>query len=588
MTSQLIAHWPLANHTGDVKGRFQPAIASDVALGEVGPTGRSGTAAAFNGRSSVIELPLDANIELADRPFTFACWAKLSPNITTAYGEIFSQFHIERRCGVSLRISSSSPGYNGLSDVRQVHFGIDNAIDSPWIDHGKPWPSNTLVSTLTVFRGQLYTGIADAEGVHDSPSIFRFRGGRDWEFCGRLPTDPLTRSVQSMVVHKNRLYAGTGNWDWTRAKRGQCGNAELFVYDGGTSWHRCGLFPNAFRVSCLGSYNGMLYAGCDDGHVWCYDDELPEEQAWTDCGQMNGHNRANAMIPFRRQLYVAPHGACFSYSGQPGQWTHVGGLREKPKNKIGDPSFYGENQTHCLRVYDSALWAGLWPQGKVVKWESDGHWSDCGTLGIDPSHQINEVNELTVYSGKLYAGLLPLGEVYRHDQADRWKMLRRLVHNPDFRVEDPWSWSRVPCMTVFGGRLFAGTSSCHGRADVLTPGLTSLASEQCGRVHSFEAGRNACFDEDLVDGWHHITAVRDFTELRLYIDGRLAVTSRPYDERDFNAPSGVPLKIGQGPQNFFDGMLADVRVYNGVITPKELASISSTGNDPALRTIDQP
>ena len=575
MSSQLLTHWPLHGRVADVTGRWSASGASDVQYGHVGPHGEADTAAYFNGRSSCIKFPVDAPLELAHRLFTLACWVKLSANITTAYGEIFSQFNTFNRCGMSLRITNSSPGYNALSDARNVHFGIDNALDSPWIDHGKPWPGNTLISTLTVYRGHLYTGIADAREVNDAPAVFRFAGGANWEFCGRLPTHPLTRSVQSMIVHKDRLYAGTGNWDWTRAKKDLCGPAQLFVYDGDRSWRSCGLFPSAFRVSCLASFDGFLYAGLDDGHVWRYDDEAPEHDGWTDCGQINNHNRANAMMPFQGHLYVAPHGACFRFEGEPNQWTCIGGNPSRT-GKIGHPSFFGENQTHCLRVYESSLWAGLWPKGKAVRYEGDGRWSDRGTLGIDPAHEINEINELTVYNGKLYAGLLPLGEVYRHDRDDQWTMLKRLVHNPDFKKsEDVWSWNRVPCMTVFGGRLFAGTSSCHGRVDSLTPGLSSDAAAQCGRVHSFEAGKNACFDDDLGGDWHHIAAVRDSTELRLYVDGKLVSRSTPFVEKDFAHASGEPLRIGVGPQNYFNGYLSDVRVYAGAIDTAELAKISS-------------
>jgi hypothetical protein len=54
------------------------------------------------------------------------------------------------------------PAYSGMSDARHVRFGIDDGYVGAWEDYGKPWPSNTLVSTLTAYEGALDAGIKSA------------------------------------------------------------------------------------------------------------------------------------------------------------------------------------------------------------------------------------------------------------------------------------------------------------------------------------------------------------------------------------------------------------------------------------------
>jgi len=71
-----------------------------------------------------------------------------------------------------------------------------------------------------VFNGDLYCGIADADKTEDKAKVFRYAGGKRWVDCGRLGNEANHYSVQSMVVHHGKLYAGTGIWNWEQA-RGQ-------------------------------------------------------------------------------------------------------------------------------------------------------------------------------------------------------------------------------------------------------------------------------------------------------------------------------------------------------------------------------
>ena len=500
-------------------------------------------AAQFNGIDDCLVIPDEPALRLGTRAFTVTAQVKFAAKLTTAYGEVISKFDTRRRKGFSIRIGGSAPGYSSVSDVRNVYASIDDAKLGAWQDHGKPWPSNTLISTLTVFRGKLYTGIADALPGENTPAIFRFGGGSEWEYCGRLDVDPRTRSVMSLIVHEGNLYAGTGTWDWDKSLNGICGPTHVFRYGGGTQWQDCGEFGNGKRVLSLASFAGQLYAGDDRGMVY----RMDGVGQWTGCGQLGAHDRVNALMVFQGKLYGAPHGAIFRYDGGTA-WTCIGGAPDRRD------ALFGENQTHTLQVYESHLWAGLWPQGKVLRYEAPGCWTDTGQLGIpDP---INEINDLTVYNGKLYAGVIPLAEVYRYEADGDWTRIARLVENAGLDVKDIQSWNRVPSMAVFQGRLFASTSSCHGNA-------SAQPHPHVGRVYSIEAGRNVSFDDDLGAGWHQITFVRDATELRLLIDDKLVARSATFVADEFDLTNTEPLRIGAGPQSHFAGALRNVRLFDG-------------------------
>lgn len=549
-----IAHWPLATDARDHAGRHH-GRSTGVRFESV--AGRA--AAAFDGRDSRIVLPDRAALRLGERPFTLSFWVRLPDGVTGVRGDVVSKFDARRRRGLTARVAGSSPGYNSVSDVRSLHVGIDDGLLGEWTDHGKPWPSNTLISTLTVYNGELYTGIADALPSERTPAVFRLRGVRDWESCGRLDVDPRTRSVMSLIVHQGTLYAGTGTWDWDKSIAGNCGPTHVFRYEGGTAWHDCGQFGSGVRVLSLASFEGGLYAGDDRGMVH----RMDGDGAWTCCGQLGAHDRVNAMMVHQGRLYGAPHGAIFRYDGGT-EWTCVGGA---PDRRDG---LFDENQTHTLQVYRGHLWAGMWPQGKVLRCEGEpGQWTDTGQLGISTAvHRINEVNDLTVYNGKLYAGVIPLGEVYRYEADGEWTRVARLVHNEEMRPTDIYSWNRVPSMAVFRGRLFAGTSTCHGIA-------SAEPHPEVGRVYSIEAGRNASFDGDLGTQWRHVAVVREVERLRLCVDGRAAAASAPWGGRPLDLATEEPLLIGAGEQGPLHGWLSDVRLYDQAVDEPAIAALAA-------------
>jgi hypothetical protein len=110
-------------------------------------------------------------------------------------------------------------------------------------------------------------------------------------------------------------------------------------------------------------------------------------------------------------------------------------------------------------------------------------------------------------------------------------------------------------MAIFQGKLFCGT----------------LPS---GRIHTLEAGANATFDRALAPGWHHAAAVREGGRLLLYVDGKQAAASAPFDPADYDLTCAAPMRIGAGANDFFNGAMRDLRVYQRALTASEVEALA--------------
>jgi len=467
LQADLKGRWKLAGDCQDSSGQGNHGTARSVVYGE-GPHGAANGAAVFNGRDSMMQVPDAPSLRLGSGDFTICLWARPETPMRGVFGDLVGKFDAKRRCGVNFHLAGSSPGYNAMSDTRHVHFGIDDGYLGTWEDCGKPRASNALVTCLIVFEDQLYCGIADAAEPSQAARVFRWTGGRQWVDCGRLGSDPNHLSVQAMIVHRGKLYAGTGIYDWVRA-RGQiqgtppAAKTRVFVYQGGTQWQDLGQVGEGSRVLTMASFNGELYVGLDanPGGGKCF---KHNGTAWIDCGAPDGVNLQN-LLPLGGVLYAATHGRVHRYEG--GQrWSC-----------IGDHPFE-ITQTHCLDVAGGKLHAGTWPQGYVLRHEGDQKWSNAGRLGLVPGQpECNEVNDLIVHNGKLYAGVIPKAEVYRYESDDQWTLVGSLVHRPDWARNRLDTWCRLTAFASFQGkalrlhRLVPGAHRGCCCARIAGPGL---------------------------------------------------------------------------------------------------------------------
>ncbi len=552
---QLMSHWPLQKDARDIAGNNH-GMAHHVEFID-GPESAAEGAAYFNGNSSLIEVPAAPDLQLGNEDFSIAVWVRCESPMRGVFGDVLAKFDPSCRCGFNLQVAGSSSGYSSMSDTRHVHFGIDDGYIGAWEDCGKPWQSNSLVSALVAFEGELYAGIADADDAMDAARVFRWAGGTDWEDCGRLGSNPRHLSVQSMIIHEGRLFAGTGVWDWVRAqgKDFEPALSRVFEYQGGQEWRDLGQVGASVRVLSMASFDGDLYVGLDrvgGGHCYKYDG-----RGWVDCGAPDGDNFEN-LFPVDGILYGATHRNHYRFEGGC-TWTC---LSREP---------HGISQTHAFQTAQGKLWAGTWPQGYVLRWEG-GEWINTGRVGLPEGEhrEINEINNLIVYNGTLYAGVIPKAQIWRYETDGHWTLMNSLASRPDFSVDETSSWCRVPTMAAFRGRLFAATGSCISRAIDVDP------DDTLGRVYASELGQVVSHDRDIGVEWTHLTAVREAKELRLYVNGERVAASQTTGRHTFDLANAQPLTIGSGAQGTFAGSIADLRVYSGALPEERVKEISST------------
>ncbi|MFL2542459.1 MAG: LamG domain-containing protein [Candidatus Latescibacterota bacterium] len=554
----LIARWPLAGNANDAVGDRHGL--TEALTYTAGPDGLANGAAEFDGRRSRIRVEDHPDLRLGSGDFTCTAWIRAQAPMTHIFGDILSKFDPVGRSGLNLHVAGSSPAYSAMSDQRHIHFGIDDGHLGEWEDFGKPESGNSNVTALITWQGQLYAGIADAATAEQACRVFRYGGAKTWHDCGRLGADPQVLSVQSMLVHDGQLYAGTGNWDWDKA-RGDIpgfvpGKVHVYQYRGGTQWRDLGQVGEGYRVMCLGSFAGDLFAGMDQGDgggkVFRH-----TGGDWIDCGAPDGLN-IEGFLPSGGALYVATHGSIYRYEGD-ATWTCVG----------KDP--HGITQIHCMAEIGGQLWIGTWPQGYVLRLEASGAWTIAGRLGIPEGlFECNEVMDLRVYNGKLYAALIPKSQIWRYEADGHWTLIKSLASRRDWRPGDPETWCRVTSLNAYGGQLCAATGTCYSRAE------HQDAENTLGRVFGLRTGQVCSHEADIGGDWTHIAAIRAGKETRLYINGQISTVSHSPAGMAFDLSNTNPLFIGYGTQTYFKGAISDVRIYAGAQSADAIHGLGTT------------
>ncbi len=550
----LVGHWKLVGDCRDHSGHGLHGVNHGVELQE----------SAFNGRDAYIEIPASPALRLGTGDFTLSAKIWTAEQLDDIAGDVFELYDPAQRRGFTLSISSSAGGYQSQGTDRHVVFGIDQARDGEWRDCGRPSRTSNYVSnSLTVFRGELYAGITDAQDPADRSHVFRYAGEQQWIDCGRVG-DGRTTGVGPLIVHQGELYAVTWTYDWTRVVEGDYDPGRVYRYLGGTKWEDCGQPSDSRTLNCVASYRGRLYVGGGPNTwgVFTHD----EQWQWqpSQVFAKTGPRRCfpHAMSRFNGKLYVA-YPAVFAFDGA--AWSYVG-VPAAPVDTL---------QTHSLEIYQGQLLAGTWPEGKVARYEGGEQWSELGRVGVDGT----EVNALVVYNGKLYGGSIPRAEVCRYDGTPEWTSLKRFYSPEGWHPEPPSqvggrptteqvnAWSRVTSLTIHGGRLFASIGSC-------TSSVQDAPADVRGRVFSMEAGKCVSYDDDLGPGWKHLVAAREQGRLKLYVDGRLVAESAAFAAEEYDLSTERPLRIGFGQTDYFDGKIRDVRLYHRGLTTEELQRLS--------------
>ena len=541
----LIAHWKLAGDATDSSGRGRNAVRHNADL----------RIDSFDGLGEFLEVSDSAVFDFGNADFSIALRVQAEACVNDAFGDLVSKFDPVTRRGFVLTIGGNTSGYNAQSDVRQLFFGTDNGTAGKWVDCGRPSGKTHISDSLTVFNGELYAAICDGETEEDWAHVYKYKGGKNWEDCGRLGTQK-TRGVLPMIVHNGELYAATTNAhpsSTTEIDKHDPGR--VYRYLGGTGWEDLGQPGDSHRQNAMASFAGKLYISggvnrLKPGFIYVYDGN----KEWREVGCFKG--LPHTMCVHNDRLYTAyPQGEVYAFDGE--HWDRLG----NPLGSLADC-----NQLHAMGVYQGELYVGSWPLGKMSVLR-DGKWMDLGRLG-----DATEIVGVNSYNGCLYVGTIPRAEVFRFDGRDHWTSVGRLFDPPGFAsllvgqsgdgVKD---WSRASSLAVYDGKLFASTATCY-RTRMVEP----MPNEVRGKVFSFSTGNAVSYDRDLGSVWRDIAAVREGKRLRLYVDGD-QVSVREGEVIDVS--NDAPLRIGFGPQSHFRGKMENVRLYDRALSADDVRSL---------------
>ena len=107
------------------------------------------------------------------------------------------------------------------------------------------------------------------------------------------------------------------------------------------------------------------------------------------------------------------------------------------------PKLGAETYIYSLAVYNSKLYGGTAPNGKLYEWNDANAWVEVAPqLGAE-----TYIFSLAVYNGKLYGGTAPNGKLYEWNDANAWVEVA-----PQLGAE-----TRILSLTVYNSKLYGGT-----------------------------------------------------------------------------------------------------------------------------------
>ena len=526
----LEGHWQFNGNVLDISGNDRHAVQK----GNVDffiATGNDfqATGVILNGTDAWLEVPSGNSPVLGKDDFSISVWVNINQD-GFILGDILSHYDNENNTGFNLSLKTNAVT-TSLANYQQLSFGIDSGRESQWTDHGRP--GNALSAfALASFNGSLYAGTTHP-GKDESGKVFKLSGNGEWTDCG---SPDKSNSVMALAVFHNQLYAGTGKYRLAGSAQPESENLNLggriLRYDGGDNWTYCGRLPYTEAIGGMIEYKGYLYATSlyHPAGFFRYDGDT----TWVDCGTPDG-KRVVALGVYNGFIFATSYdgGKIYRYDGT--SWIDAG--------QLGD-----NTQTYSFAVYYGELYVGTWPSGRVYRYKGINQWADVGRLGDEL-----EVMGMLVHNGRLIAGTLPLAEIYAYEGDTTWMKLTRLDHTPDVRYRRAWT------MAEHNGKVYCST----------------LPS---GKIFSFEQGKNVLCPDPFKEGWNHVAATRSKNQLSVFINGIESCKSVDPDIFSHNLNNRSPLRIGFGPNSYFNGKIAEVRIYSRNLTPKEIRFLADPEN----------
>lgn len=519
-----VAHWKLAADAKDASANRLDATNRGAKFTAKGPDGKS-PAAVFDGVGSRLEVKPAPALRLGTGDFTVALWVHTSESLDDDLGDLVTMYDAKKRVGFNLSLRNNTGVTSCQANTRQLQFGIDAGSEPKWTDEGRPGDA-TLAFALTVYDGHLFAGTATSAKA--AGRVYRHEGAEKWADCG---APDKSNAVSALAVYKGQLYAASSRYRFAGSALPESENANrgggVYRYDGEKRWAEVGRLPETEAVGGLVVYKDRLYASSLYKPAGFF--RYESDGTWASLAVPDG-KRVESLGVFNGFLWATSYdgGRVYRYDGK--EWKDFG--------QLGD-----NTQTYSFAAHRGRLCVGTWPSGKVYRLNDD-RWEDLGRLGSEL-----EVMGMLVHNGQLYAGTLPLAEVYRHDGGQTWTKTAQLDKTPDVKYRRAWT------MAEYKGKLFCSTLPA-------------------GRVHSLEAGPCVTHDRELAPGWRHVAAVKHGGVLKLYVDGKPVAESSKFDPERFDLTTDEPLFVGAGAGDFFNGSLADVRLYRRALSADEIAGLA--------------
>src|SRR5690606_20843168 len=225
------------------------------------------------------------------------------------------------------------------SNYRNLHFGIDNGVQSAgWHDCGRPGNAVFIYSLATV-NGALYAGSFEKE-AGQTGHLWRYAGDGNWEHCGATPDG--SNAVPSIAAFDGALYCTTGRYNPVGSRLGP----PLNTKPGGS----------VYRVEADGKWIDCGRPGGEDA--------VPESTP-TSGYETGKADVATALTVYRGKLYTTSfhRRGVFVYEGGK-NWKYVG-LNER---------------LMTFTVYRDRLYA-LVNGGPLYRYEGGEEWTFCGMPG---------------------------------------------------------------------------------------------------------------------------------------------------------------------------------------------------------------
>lgn len=356
------------------------------------------------------------------------------------------------------------------------------------------------ISASVVYNGSLYIGTG--RGSVGGAEIYRYSGaGSTWTKVSQATAGTIASggtaniaSISAMTVFNGKLYVGTS----------KANSAEIYRYDGGTTWTVMNSTPGTLSPGGTASIDGIASFGICQGDLFAGTYEVGKAEdyrfdgnvnAWTavntTAGTLNGkgNDAVSAQVCWNNQLYVGSRrGAGAEFD----RWNGIVSSLAFGSNPMTDndhicDATVANLQVTSLVIFNNSIYlASDTPGGTSAQvchftdtlnhnavanpsaWEVINTGATAGKFKTTTS--ISGVTSMTTYQGKLYIGTekKDQAEIYQYVDGDVWSLVSTgtagtLVTAGTANID------AVSTLIPYNNYLYAGTSE--------SPPTTTTAAE---------------------------------------------------------------------------------------------------------------